>query len=555
MALASRVDAALAGWVHPRLAGGGGAALQVADFRRMLVSAFLLLFALPLVLLAAFSPLAALACGAAGAALPLIVAAVLSGTGSRHAAGVTALVLAALAIAALAGVSGGVLSPFAAWAGAVPLAAALLGRSRRWFAAGLAAGVAACAMALIFATPAPVDSGVVLAAGLPLVLAAAYALARLSIVLERRLARRGAPRKAGTRLAAAPLDSLAGLVTLHDLKGNVLEVHGAGRSDFGEWLRQPMGSGFYRHIHVADRLAFMQAVDRIRQGERNVSLELRMHVLRAGGEADRLVHLHTDLAAVAGPEGEPLIMAQSRDVTARVDAALTLERRAKTAEKANASKTRFLTAVTHELRTPLNAIIGFSEALAEEYFGALENDRQREYVGLIHQSGKHLLSLVNSMLDMADRGRTLRAFARDVRLRRSGRTAATPCWRCRPAARACILTSRLSRGCGELMADRRAVDQILINLVANAIKFTEKGGVVNIDADRWHDRLRLSVSDTGIGIPADNLELIGQPFVRAEPEPLGRGEGTGLGLSLVKGLVALHGGAFTIRAGPAKARS
>src|SRR5690606_20275520 len=112
------------------------------------------------------------------------------------------------------------------------------------------------------------------------------------------------------------------------------------------------------------------------------------------------------------------------------------------------------------------------------------------------------------------------------------------------------LTSRVPRALGEAVADQRAIQQILINLVGNAIKFTDRGGVVTIDAAREGRDLLLVVSDTGIGIPADKLDAIGQPFMQVQNEYTRKYEGTGLGLSLVKGLVALHGGSFTIRSQP-----
>ncbi len=544
--LASRVDAVLAGWVHSRVADADGRTRQIADFRHALLCALVLLFVLPVLLLSAFPAMVTLAFGAGCAALPLVVASVLSGTGSRGAAGAVALLLASAAIAALAGSSGGISSPFAVWAGVLPLAAAIAGRTWRWSAAGLAAGVAGCGLAMLVAAPASAGPGIAFAAGLPLAVGAAYALARLSIAVERRRSGAQAAQQAELQAVHVPLDRLPGLVTLHDLKGNVLEVHGLDAAACGKWLRQPLGRGFYQHIHVADRLFFMQAVDRIRQGERSASLELRMHDLHSDPKDEQFVHLHVDLAAIAGRAGTPLILAQSRDVSARVAAAERLAGMAESAEKANVAKTRFLTAVSHELRTPLNAILGFSDVLAQEYFGSFESEKQREYVELIRQSGDHLLSLVNSMLDMS------RIAAGRYELSPETFSPADAVRRCESmlalqARRGgVLLTSRISRDCGELTADRRAVDQILINLVANAIKFTEKGGVVTVDVERHRDRLRLSVSDTGIGISAENLDLIGEPFVQVEADPVCSGKGTGLGLSLVKGLVSLHGGAFTI---------
>ena len=118
--------------------------------------------------------------------------------------------------------------------------------------------------------------------------------------------------------------------------------------------------------------------------------------------------------------------------------------------------------------------------------------------------------------------------------------------RLQATTRGVTLTRRLARGVGEITADRRAMHQILINLVGNAIKFTEPGGVINVDASIEDGRFRLVVSDTGIGIPAEKLALIGEPFVQAQNGLARHYEGTGLGLSLVKGLVDLHGGAFRI---------
>jgi cell cycle sensor histidine kinase DivJ len=240
------------------------------------------------------------------------------------------------------------------------------------------------------------------------------------------------------------------------------------------------------------------------------------------------------------------ILAQTRDITAEVADHFHASAVVEQAESANASKTRFLAAVSHELRTPLNAIIGFSDILSRELFGKLGDERQREYVGLIHQSGQHLLSLVNTMLDMSkiEAGRYevfVEAFPIGEVI-----DSCDAMLRLEASNRGVTLTRRLARGAGEVVADRGAVHQMLINLVGNAIKFTESGGVVNVDAAIRDGRLQLIVSDTGIGIAADKLARIGEPFVQAQNE-LGRHyEGTGLGLSLVKGLVDLHGGAFSI---------
>jgi two-component system, cell cycle sensor histidine kinase DivJ len=253
------------------------------------------------------------------------------------------------------------------------------------------------------------------------------------------------------------------------------------------------------------------------------------------------------MTARRDPEGALLsVVTQSRDISHEQHLREEAARKAAEAESANDAKSRFLAAVSHELRTPLNAILGFSDILIGEYFGKLENDRQREYVGLIRQSGAHLLSVVNTMLDMSkiEAGRyelLVEPFSIGQSIQ-----ACEAMLGLQAREKNLTLTSRVQRGLGEIVADQRAVQQVLINLVGNAIKFTDAGGVVSIDAAASGNMLKLTVSDTGIGIPADKLANLGQPFVQVQNEYTRRYEGTGLGLSLVKGLVALHGGSFAI---------
>jgi cell cycle sensor histidine kinase DivJ len=217
------------------------------------------------------------------------------------------------------------------------------------------------------------------------------------------------------------------------------------------------------------------------------------------------------------------------------------------AEGASRLKDEFLATISHELRTPLNAILGFSDILAGEYFGKLENDRQREYVALINQSGAHLLSVVNTMLDMSkiEAGR-YELMPEPFRVSEVV-NACEAMLGLQAREKGVQLTSRMMRTVGEVNADQRALQQILINLVGNAIKFTDRGGLVTIDAEVSGSDLKLTVSDTGIGIAESQLATLGQPFVQIQNDYTRRYEGTGLGLSLVKGLVALHGGQFDLR--------
>jgi cell cycle sensor histidine kinase DivJ len=499
--LASRIDGVVSGWVHSDIADEDERRRQTGLFRMLVLACPALMVLAPLFVAGDVSPAAALAAGIAASAVPMLLAAALCVTGSRRAVAAWGL-LAAAAAGGLIAIS------------AVPLADA-------W----TLARTAALAGALGFG--------------------AAH-------LLSARTERAGKTVPQAPEEAAGCLhDLFPGLVTLHDLSGNVLAVHGADAAAYREWLVRPMGRGFFQQIHVGDRIAFLQAIDAIRRGEPRSAVELRMHRASFEPGDDQFVHLHIDFTAIRDETGQPQsILGQSRDVTA--EAALRRDAAEKTAlaESANSAKTRFLAAVSHELRTPLNAIIGFSDVLAQEYFGRFTDERQREYVELIRQSGAHLLSVVNTMLDMSriEAGRfELIAEPFDVA---EAVAACESMLSLQARQKGVTLTSRVNRDCGELVADRRALNQILINLVANAVKFTEKGGVVTIDAGLAGDRLRFSVSDTGIGISPEELADLGRPFVQAQSTLARRYEGTGLGLSLVKGLVALHGGAFEIMSAP-----
>jgi cell cycle sensor histidine kinase DivJ len=217
------------------------------------------------------------------------------------------------------------------------------------------------------------------------------------------------------------------------------------------------------------------------------------------------------------------------------------------AERANAAKGRFLATMSHELRTPLNAIIGFSEMLMQETGLRLDADRRNEYAGLINSSGHHLLSVVNGILDNSKI--------------ETGNFEITP----EPFAPAlvingcCGILALRAREAGvaleilanddlpEMIADKRALSQILLNLVSNAIRFTDHGGKVTLSARAEAVHITFAVEDNGVGISDADLERVGEPYFQAGNSYDRRQGGTGLGLSIVKGLVRLQGGELSIR--------
>jgi two-component system, cell cycle sensor histidine kinase DivJ len=218
--------------------------------------------------------------------------------------------------------------------------------------------------------------------------------------------------------------------------------------------------------------------------------------------------------------------------------------------RAEIGKARFLATVSHELRTPLNAIIGFSDMLASGMAGPLASDRQRDYVGLVRESGEHLLAIVNAILDMARiESGTYPIQPETFRLADAVDTSLSMV-SCQAKTKDVTLVREIDAAQGELFADRRAVQQILINLLSNAVKFTPQGGRVTLTAARDARRVTLTVADTGIGISADDLARIGRPFVQVLNDYTRQYEGTGLGLSLVKGLIELQDGSMTIDSAP-----
>ncbi|WP_082509832.1 MULTISPECIES: HAMP domain-containing sensor histidine kinase [unclassified Rhizobium] len=355
-------------------------------------------------------------------------------------------------------------------------------------------------------------------------------------------------------VAADPFEHyncFAGLVTVHDQRGTVTAVCGRDAAAYLAWMRDPCGRGFLDQIHVSDRILFLSAIDGLRQGERQATVEIRFERPSLSVEGDQFVHMRCEMTAIEGADRALLsILVQSFDISAEARLREEAAHKASEAVSANDAKSRFLAAVSHELRTPLNAILGFSDILSGEYFGKLENDRQREYVKLINQSGAHLLSVVNTMLDMSkiEAGR-YELMPEPFMVADAVRTCENML-ALQAREKGVQLTSRIVAGVGEVNADERAIHQILINLVGNGIKFTDAGGLVTIDAETAGGMLKLTVSDTGIGIAENKLASIGQPFVQVQNDYTRKYEGTGLGLSLVKGLVALHGGRFEIASRP-----
>lgn len=220
-------------------------------------------------------------------------------------------------------------------------------------------------------------------------------------------------------------------------------------------------------------------------------------------------------------------------------------------EAANRAKSRFLATMSHELRTPLNAIIGFSEMMHAELLGPLGNQRYVDYAGSINESGRYLLDLINDILDMSkiEAGK-YELVHEPVNVAKAIRMA---CHMVENGVKekGLRLHFRIQNETAVIEADRRAFMQIMLNLLSNAVKFTDEGGSITITiatalSDHGDRRITVSVSDTGIGIPADRLSRIGQPFEQVSSAMARGHNGTGLGLAITKKLVEMHDGELKI---------
>lgn len=241
------------------------------------------------------------------------------------------------------------------------------------------------------------------------------------------------------------------------------------------------------------------------------------------------------------------------DVTELSQALEAAEAAREEAELANMAKSEFLANMSHELRTPLNAILGFSEVILAETFGPLENPRYKEYVRDIHNSGDHLHTIISDLLDVA----RIEIGAVDFELVDIDLGEVLDSVRVMEASKAdragISLLDRTSRPLPKVRGDAVRLRQIFLNLIDNAIKFTDPGGMIEITANiAAGNRLAVTVADTGIGISAGDIERIVEPFVRVQAAATRNISGTGLGLSLVKSLTELHGGEFAIESEPGR---
>jgi two-component system, cell cycle sensor histidine kinase DivJ len=476
------------------------------------------------------------------AAMSLVLALIprLSGA-TAGAEAMSAIGLTCLA-AALSAVSGGLASPFAIWLLAAPAQAAL---SRT---GGVVATIVASSLAVLGLGAAAANDALpatVLPAGSEAVLMVLASLSALGALLWAMMdAAKAAPAAKQDEtilyLADPVSDGAPDLIMVLGSDGRIASASAAARRILGMEPQELEGLQPGVLVHIAEYQSLESALTAALSSDEPVSAQVRLR--RKDGD-----FVWTELLARKDGAG---VVASLRDITDRRMREQALMEEAAAAIEQSKSKSRFLANMSHELRTPLNAIIGFSDMIRQEVFGPVGHTRYREYAGHINASGQHLVDMISDLLDMSK----IEAGKFKLSLKPVELTPvideAIEMLKLQAQEAGVGVTALLSRDVPSPMADRRAVKQIMLNLLSNAIKFTPAQGRVSVSARRDCMNVVIDVRDTGVGIPAADLERIGKPFEQSGDPLRDMQKGTGLGLSLVAALAGLHGGRMEIDSAP-----
>jgi cell cycle sensor histidine kinase DivJ len=468
-----------------------------------------------------------LALGVGGAAAMLGALLSLMGNAGRA----VSVLIWGIAGAAACHLTGGTAGPLAAWCLA-PAAAATAYRSRDTLALGAAAALAAAALSALDATLLTLPTTApALAPWLGLLSLSTVTLGfAVGLIGFQGAEGRDSRRRERADQVLRLLDGQPLLLSLVERSGRVLTAAGAVIA--GQSPEQLEGRSL-GHLVADEDLPLLAAA---------------LHTAARDGKASVYVAPTTDpegsLEISLRAAGADRFVAAVRDAREQALRERRLEAERVAAEQQNAGKSRFLANMSHELRTPLNAIMGFSDIMRQRLFGPL-GDRYAEYAELIHESGTHLLELINDVLDMSKIEAERFELSIETFDARDAVSAVLRLMRGQAERAGVNLRGVLPIGPLYADADRRAVKQIALNLISNALKFTPRGGSVTVTVQGADDTLELVVADTGVGIAQDDLHRLGRPYEQAGDAEQ-RAAGSGLGLSLVRAFARLHGGDMTV---------
>lgn len=531
----------VAGWVHPSVAHDSLPALAHRSFIAAHLTLGVVPFAALPVALAFGDALDGVEAAALGWLLaPILIALHLAKTGALARASLLSAASLALCVGGLAAATGGLASPLLLLLVLAAVEGGLSG-SRRTAAAAAAmslaaaAGVAIGEAAGVWPTAAPVG----LFAAIVMGLLAVTMVLRVALVMRAAFGLGRIERDRFDRLAGAVGD----LVTRHGPDGGVVFVSPSATSLLGVTARELLGQGLFQRIHVADRPAFLRALSE--DGPGDTDIRVRRGAFDAPAVAADYAPLAMRVAADAA--GAVATFRNLTDVRAGQEE---LRAARAAADGAAAAADRVLATVSHELKTPLNAIVGFSEILAGQGVARPDAERREAYAALIHQAGRHMLEVVDGVLEMArlDGGRIGVApeaiAAAPVVAESVGMLAR------QAEERGVRLIADVGADLPPLMADRRALMQILLNLLSNALKFTPRGGQVMASLAIADGALQVTVRDTGCGVAVESLDRLGEPFFQIARGAGQAREGAGLGLSVVRALTHAHGGRLSFHSAP-----
>ncbi len=331
-------------------------------------------------------------------------------------------------------------------------------------------------------------------------------------------------------------------IVVTDHHGRMVRVNDTFLTEYG-WSRDDLlGEEFTMLVPPEDALFSRKLHAAFINHGRHGTRELQM-VRKDGSVADIIL----TMALMELSQKRRFMVSTIRDITERKNMIRNLKRAKEEADIANRAKSSFLANMSHELRTPLNAIIGFSELMKNRVFGPIGNPKYEEYMTDIHFSSRHLLDIINDVLDMSkiEAGKVELVESEVVISEVLASVMRIMGERARLAS--VELNFSVEDGLPHLRADQRLLRQILINLVSNAVKFSGPNKVVRIKSNIRGDRsMRIAIEDEGCGIPADKIKVVQEPFGQVNDPRNYRGQGTGLGLPLAKAMVELHGGKLTL---------